>query len=173
MPKLRIALNKTPVIIPRSVYYFILFMMRIMISAFQKNKIFNSIICSVSIYMVDMFIGVKFSTHKLFHNIAVLWEEMLMSRYMNERISTPASRNDAPSVFYWCTSPSKNSPAFRRACLTFWVSCKKLFLTYYAGYVNIFYPTYKQLFQIPRTIFFLPFSIRLFHFYFSLRGECL
>lgn len=54
-------------------------MERYMIANSKDNKIFNSIIKSITIYMMNVFLGFKFTTKMFLHNQSVFWKSLVVN----------------------------------------------------------------------------------------------
>lgn len=112
-------MHKSSLIGSLSMFGFFGFVDRIVIRVRHHNKIFRTIVSSVSVYVVNKFVLVQFSFEHLFHNISMFKNVGCFSDWSNISISVSRFMANLWSNF----SPPKFLSAWRRACLAFGMFC--------------------------------------------------
>ncbi len=152
-------------IISLSVFYLFFLMDGIMAALCNNNEIYRPIVSRIAIYVMDKFIFIKTSFKNFFHDNTMFKELSGLTRNTDIAVSLSMNAGLSPSFSFlvWGFTPSKFCPAFRRACLRFWMLCKPFLSTYNACYFFKSYPFCFQRLFVVSIAFLNDFTFWKFH----------
>lgn len=147
-------LNKLTAIFTLSVFNFFLFVERVMFSACKNDKVFDSVVRTVSVYMMNMLMLFKRSPKNCFHDIPMLRIKTVVYPYLAIAVS-----QFEKLWFFMLNLPVRFGPTFFGTDKAFGVFCAKFILTDMTSFSNKKFPCFSHNGFVPIPALQLPFSI--------------